>query len=264
MEDRLTAPETIFQVDGPFAVLTFNRPEARNAMTWAMYDALVAACEQVDSDPHIRLFILRGAGGKAFVSGTDISQFQAFREPKDAIDYEKRISTVLGRLERVAKPTIAQIEGVAVGGGCGMAITCDLRVATPESTIGIPIARTLGNCASTATFGRLMDLVGPARAKEMLFTGRLVPAAEAEAIGLFNRVVPKESIGEAVLTLAREIAANAPLTIRATKEMTRRILEARRPAESDADLIEMCYMSGDFREGVAAFLSKRRPQWTGS
>ena len=264
MEDRVSAPETIFRIDGPFAILTLNRPEARNAMTWAMYDALVAACEQVDSDPHIRLFILRGAGGKAFASGTDISQFQAFREPKDAIDYEKKISAILGRLERVVKPTIAQIEGVAAGAGCGIAITCDLRVATPESTIGIPIARTLGNCASTGTFGRLVDLVGPARAKEMLFTGRLVPAAEAAAIGVFNRVVSKESIEQEVLTLAREIAANAPLTIRATKEMTRRILAARRPTESDADLVEMCYMSGDFREGVAAFLGKRRPQWTGS
>ena len=260
----MSTPETIFQIDGPFAVLTFNRPEARNAMTWAMYDALVAACERVDADPGIRLFILRGAGGKAFVSGTDISQFQAFREPSHALDYEKKISAILGRLDRVVKPTIAQIEGVAAGGGCGIAITCDLRVATPESTIGIPIARTLGNCASTATFGRLVDLVGPARAKEMLFTGRLVPAAEAAAIGLFNRVVSKESIEQEVLALAREIAANAPLTIRATKEMTRRILAARRPTESDADLIEMCYMSGDFREGVAAFLAKRRPQWTGS
>jgi len=264
MDDRVSVPETIFQIDGPFATLTFNRPEARNAMTWAMYDALVAACEQVDADPHIRLFILRGAGGRAFASGTDISQFQAFREPKDAIDYEKKISAILGRLERVVKPTIAQIEGVAAGAGCGIAITCDLRVATAESTIGIPIARTLGNCASTGTFGRLVDLVGPARAKEMLFTGRLVPAAEAAAIGLFTRVVPKEAIEQDVLTLAREIAANAPLTIRATKEMTRRILAARRPTESDADLVEMCYMSGDFREGVEAFLAKRRPQWTGS
>jgi len=260
----VSAPETIFHIDGAFAVLTFNRPESRNAMTWAMYDALVAACEQVDADPHIRLLILRGAGGKAFAAGTDISQFRAFRAPSDAIEYEKKISAILGRLERVVKPTIAQIEGVAVGAGCGISITCDLRVATPESTIGIPIARTLGNCASTGTFGRLVDLVGPARAKEMLFTGRLVPAAEAAAIGLFNRVVSKESIEQDVLALANEIASNAPLTIRATKEMTRRILAARRPTESDEDLVEMCYMSGDFREGVEAFLAKRRPQWTGS
>ena len=260
----MSAPETIFRIDGPFAVLTFNRPETRNALTWAMYDALVAACEQVDADPQVRVFILRGAGGKAFAAGTDISQFRAFRTPSDAIEYEKKIGVILGRLERVDKPTIAWIEGVAVGAGCGIAITCDLRIATPESTMGIPIARTLGNCASTGTFGRLVDLVGPARAKEMLFTGRLVPAAEAAATGLLTRVVPGDSIEEEVLTLAREIASNAPLTVRATKEMTRRIIAARRPTESDADLVEMCYMSADFKEGVEAFLAKRRPQWTGS
>jgi enoyl-CoA hydratase/carnithine racemase len=260
----LSAPETIFQIDPPFAVLTFNRPEARNAMTWAMYDALVDVCERVDADPQVRVLILRGAGGKAFVSGTDISQFRSFVNPNDAIEYEQKISSVLGRLDLVTKPTITQIEGFAAGAGCGIAATCDLRVATPESLIGIPIARTLGNCASTGTFGRLVDLIGPARAKEMLFTGRLVPAAEAAAIGLVNRVVPKETIEAEVMTLAGQIAANAPLTIRATKEMTRRILAARRPTESDADLVEMCYMSADFKEGVTAFLAKRKPQWTGT
>ena len=256
--------ETIFTIEPPFATLTFNRPEARNAMTWAMYDALVNVCERVDADPQVRVLILRGAGGKAFVSGTDISQFRSFVNPNDAIEYEQKISSVLGRLDQVTKPTITQIEGFAAGAGCGIAATCDLRVATPESSIGIPIARTLGNCASTGTFGRLVDLIGPARAKEMLFTGRLVPAAEAAAFGLLNRVVPKETIEAEVMTLAGEIAANAPLTIRATKEMTRRILAARRPTESDADLIEMCYMSADFKEGVTAFLAKRRPQWTGT
>ena len=256
--------ETIFTIEPPFAILTFNRPEARNAMTWAMYDALVAACEQVDADPRVRVFILRGAGGKAFVSGTDISQFQKFSEPTDAIDYEKRIGVVLGRLERVAKPTITQVEGFATGAGCGIVATCDLSIATTESAIGIPIARTLGNCASSGTFARIVNLIGPARAKEMIFTGRLIPAPEAVSIGLINRAVPRESIEAEVMTIAREIASNAPLTIRATKEMTRRMMEARRPAEGDADLIEMCYMSADFKEGVTAFLAKRKPQWTGA
>ena len=256
--------ETLFAIDPPCAILTFNRPEARNAMTWAMYDALVAACERVDADPHVRVLILRGAGGKAFVSGTDIAQFQSFRSPDDAIEYEKKISSVLGRLERVTKPTITQIEGFATGAGCGIVATCDLSVATTESAIGIPIARTLGNCASSGTFARIVNLIGPARAKEMLFTGRLVPAPEARAIGLINRVVPKESIEAEVMTLAREIAANAPLTIRATKEMTRRLMEMRHLAQGDADLIEMCYMSADFKEGVSSFLAKRKPQWTGT
>lgn len=257
------APETIFQVDGPVAVLTFNRPEARNALTWGMYEALVAACERVDADAAVRVFVLRGAGGKAFASGTDISQFRTFVEPAHAIEYEQRISAILTRLDRVTKPAIAQIEGFAVGAGCGIALACDLRVATPGSTIGIPIARTLGNVASTGTYGRLVDYVGPARAKEMLFTGRLVPAAEALATGLFTRLAEPDAIEAEVRQLAQELAANAPLTIRATKEMTRRIVMARRPAEGDGDLVEMCYMSADFKEGVDAFLNKRKPRWTG-
>ena len=115
-------------------------------MTWEMYDALVAACERVDRDEGLRVLILRGAGGKAFVAGTDISQFQSFRDREDGIKYEERLDRVIDRLERVTKPTIAQVQGVAAGGGCAIALTCDLRVATPDSTFGIPIARTLGNC----------------------------------------------------------------------------------------------------------------------
>ena len=259
----MSAPETIFTIEPPLAFLTFSRPEARNAMTWAMYDALLSACEQVDAASDVLVFILRGAGGKAFVSGTDISQFQHFNGPKDAIDYEKKISAVLGRLERVTKPTIAQVEGFATGAGCAIVATCDVSVATVDSLIGVPIARTLGNALSGETFGRLVDLIGPSRAKEMLFTGRLVPATEAVAIGLVNRVVPRDTIEADVLALAREIAANAPLTIRATKEMSRRLIAFRRNPESDSDLIELCYTSADFREGVTAFLAKRRPLWTG-
>ena len=260
----MSEAETIFQIDPPFAFLTFNRPQARNAMTWAMYDALVRACDTVDADPQVRVFVLKGAGGKAFVSGTDISQFQSFRTPQDAIDYEKKISVVLGRLASVTRPTITQVEGFATGAGCGLVATCDLSVATTDSQIGIPIARTLGNVASSGTFARIVNLIGPARAKEMIFTGRLFTAAEAQAMGLFNRVVPKESIESEVMEMARQIASNAPLTIRATKEMTRRLMDAHNPPQGDADLIEMCYMSADFKEGVDAFLNKRKPQWTGT
>ena len=255
---------TIFEIAGPIATLTFNRPEARNAMTWAMYDALVEACERVDRDEAIRVLVLRGAGGKAFVAGTDISQFQAFKDRQDGLKYEERLDRVLDRIERVTKPTIAQVEGVAAGGGCAIALVCDLRVATPESTFGIPIARTLGNCLSGATYSRLVDLVGPAAVKDLLFTGRLVDAAEAHALGLVNRIVAADAIADAVARLAAEIASNAPLTVRATKEMIRRVLARRRlPAGEDADLVELCYMSEDFREGVAAFLDKRKPRWSG-
>jgi hypothetical protein len=162
------------------ATLTFNRPEARNAMTWDMYEALVDACDRVDKDPDVRVLILRGAGGKAFVAGTDIRQFESFRSPEDATNYERRIDEVLDRLERVTKATIAQVQGVAAGGVCAIALTCDLRVATPESTFGIPIARTLGNCLSGASYSWLVDLLGPGPVKGILFPGWL--------LGLGNRV----------------------------------------------------------------------------
>jgi enoyl-CoA hydratase/carnithine racemase len=255
---------TIFETEGPLAILTFNRPDARNAMTWEMYQALVDACERVDRDAAVRVLILRGAGGKAFVAGTDISQFQSFRDREDGLKYEERLDHVLDRLERVTKPTIAEVQGVAAGGGCAIALTCDLRVATPESTFAIPIARTLGNCLSGASYSRLVDLVGPGVVKDLLFTGRLVPGAEAHALGMVNRLVPAGDLERVVRELATGIAANAPLTLRATKEMMRRLLARRRLAPGeDADLVEMCYTSDDFREGVTAFLAKRVPTWTG-
>jgi enoyl-CoA hydratase/carnithine racemase len=260
----LSTDQVTYAADGPIATLTFNRPEARNAMTWDMYQALVDACDRVDGDAGVRVFILRGAGGRAFVAGTDISQFQSFCDREDGLRYEERLDHVLDRLERVTKPTIAQVQGVAAGGGCAIAIACDLRVATPDSTFGMPIARTLGNCLSGATYGRLVDVLGPARVKDLLFTGRLIRADEAQAIGLVSRVVPEDDLERAVRDLAEEIASNAPLTLRATKEMIRRLLAQRRlPAGDDRDLVELCYSSADFREGVTAFLAKRPPRWTG-
>jgi len=255
---------TNFEIEGPLAILTFNRPEARNAMTWAMYDALASACDRVDADPALHVLILRGAGGKAFVSGTDISQFQSFRTPEDGLSYEHRLDSALDRLERLIKPAIAQVEGVAAGGGCAIAACCDLRVATPSSTFGVPVARTLGNCLSGATYSRLVDALGPARVKDLLFTGRFMDAAEAYAAGFLNRLASSDEIESVVRQLALDIAANAPLTIRTTKEMLRRIALQRRLAPgADRDLIAECYTSEDFREGVAAFIAKRRPHWQG-
>jgi enoyl-CoA hydratase/carnithine racemase len=255
---------TSYETSGPIATLTFNRPEARNAMTWEMYQALVDACDRVDGDAALRVLVLRGAGGKAFVAGTDIAQFTSFHDRADGIKYEERLDAVLDRLEAVTKPTIAQVQGVAAGGGCAIALTCDLRVATAESTFGVPIARTLGNCLSAATHSRLVDLLGPARVKDLIFTGRFLSGTEAHAAGLVSRLVPAAEIDRAVHDLATEIAANAPLTLRATKELLRRLARARRLAPgADADVIEQCYTSADFREGVTAFLEKRKPQWRG-
>src|SRR2546428_11294870 len=247
------------------ATLTFNRPEARNAMTWAMYEALVAACDRADADETIRVLVLKGAGGKAFISGTDISQFQTFRDREDGIKYEERLDHVLDRLERVTKPTIAQVQGGAAGGGCAIALCCDLRVATPDASFGVPIARTLGNCLSADTCNRMVSLMGPARFKELMFTGRLMSAAEALAAGLVNRIVDAADLERTGRDLATEIASRAPLTIRAIKEITRRLLAKQRLAPGeDRDLIELCYTSADFKEGVSAFLAKRPPRWTGT
>ena len=260
----MSTSRTIFAVEGPVAYLTFNRPEARNAMTWDMYEALVEACDRVDADNGIRVLVLRGAGN-AFVAGTDIGQFIRFSTREDALGYERRLDRIIDRLEGVRVPTIAQVNGVAAGGGCAIALTCDLRVCSPEARFGIPIARTLGNCLSAANYARLTDLIGPARLKDILFTGRLLDAAEAAAMGLVSRMATAETLDDATRELASTIAANAPLTIRATKEAVRRIHAARRlPADAADDLITMCYTSSDFKEGVAAFLAKRPPLFTGA
>jgi len=258
-----TTTEARFESTGPVAFLTFNRAQARNALTWAMYDALVEACDRVDADDTVRVFVVR-AEGDAFAAGTDIRQFTGFRSGEDGIAYERKLDAVIDRLERVSAPTIAQVHGVAAGAGCAIALTCDFRVCTPAAQFGVPIARTLGNCLSAANLARIADLVGPARTKDLLLTGRLIDVAEATSLGLVTAVAERDRIDEAVRGLAQSLAANAPLTIRATKETLRRIAVRRRLDEGAADdLIAACYASGDFREGVASFLEKRRPRFTG-
>src|SRR4029453_17696648 len=200
-------------------------------MTWAMYDALARACDEVEANDAIRVLILRGAGD-AFVAGTDIRQFTDFATGDDGIAYERRMEAVIDRLERIRLPTIAQVHGVAAGGGCVIALTCDLRVCTPAARFGVPIARTLGNCLSAANLARLVDLVGPARAKDLMFTGRLLDVTEAASLGLVTRVADVDAIDGVVRDLAAAIAANAPLTIRATKETVRRIAVRRIDAEN--------------------------------
>lgn len=256
--------QTRFELDGPIARLTFNRPHARNALTWDMYDALVEACERVDANRDVRVFVLRGAGDDAFAAGTDIRQFAEFRDAEDGVRYEKRIDSVLDRLEQLAVPTIAQVHGVAAGGGCALALSCDLRVCTPDATFGVPIARTLGNCLSAASCARLLAHLGPTQLKAMLFTGRFIGALEALSMGWVTQLASVDVIDQTVQDLAVAIAANAPLTIRATKEILRRLQADGTQDAEDADQIRLCYGSDDFREGIAAFLDKRRPLWTGA
>ncbi len=259
---ELGTSELILERDGATAWLTFNRPQARNAMTWAMYEGLYRACEAMDADDSVRVFVLRGAGDRAFVAGTDISQFQAFRTADDALMYERNVNRYASRLEAMQKPTIALIRGYCVGGGAAIAMACDLRIASADAKFGIPIARTLGNTLSAQNLARLVALVGPARAKELIFTARFIEADEGKAIGLFNEVVAAEQIEARTCELANTIAGHAPLTMRSIKEGVRRLMEHARGSETD-DLYLMCYLSEDFKEGVSAFMAKRPPQWKG-
>lgn len=253
----------LFEVRNGVGYLTVNRPEQRNAMTWAMYQRLVEVCEQVDHNEAVKVLVISGAGDRAFISGTDISQFPAFRgNPQAGIDYEERIDTVIGRLEAVTKPTIAAVHGYAVGGGMAIAIACDLRIAAESARFGIPVVR-LGNCLSMKNYARIVSLVGPARAKEMIYTARHVDAREALAWGLVNEVVPAETREARVRELAEAIASAPPITLRVSKEAVRRVVHRFLPENPGHDLVQACYDSADFQEGVAAFLDKRQPAWTG-
>lgn len=250
--------------EGGIVRITFNRPQARNALTFAMYEGLAAACRAVNDDPSVRAVILTGTGDKAFASGTDIAQFRAFAAPTDAIAYEARIDRVLIDIESCRVPVIAAISGACMGGGAAIAACCDLRIGTATATIGFPIARTLGNCLSMTNIARLAALIGPARVKDIIFQARLVGAEEALAIGLLTEIVPDaDALVRRADEVARTVAGHAPLTLRATKEALRR-LATPVPADVERDLILMCYMSGDFREGMEAFLGKRPPAWTGT
>ncbi len=243
--------------------ITFNRPQARNAFTFAMYERLAQICAKANSDRSIKVLVLQGAGDKAFASGTDINQFRAFTTPQHALDYESRIDRVLTQLEQCRVPTIAAITGACTGGGAGIAACCDLRIGTKTTKMGFPIARTLGNCLSMSNISRLTALIGPARVKDVIFTARLVGAEEAAGIGLLHEVVEDlPALQRRVDELAVQIAGHAPLTLNATKQALAR-LQRRLSREEGEDLILMCYMSNDFREGLDAFLTKRPPQWKG-
>lgn len=253
--------QLLFERRESVASITFNRPEARNAMTWEMYNALYECCEAVDADDDIRVLVLRGAGDKAFVAGTDIKQFLEFESGEDGIAYEKRMERVIGRLEAVRKPTLAVIDGYAIGGGLSIAAVSDLRICTPEAKFGMPIARTLGNCLSIENYARLMALIGPARTKALIFTARMFSAEEALAAGLATEIVVREELDRRVSELCAALETHAPITMRVTKEALRRLTLAGIPNSSD--LVRETYGSHDFHEGVAAFAEKRRPDWQG-
>ena len=239
-----------------------DRPAARNAMTFSMYDEIAALCRDANADPSVKAVVLTGSGD-AFVAGTDIAQFVDFKKASQALEYERHMDAWLGAIEDVRAPTIAALRGPVVGGGLAIAAACDLRIAAPSARFGVPVARTLGNCFSAANLVRLAALVGLGRVKELVMTARLIDVAEARAIGLVTEVVASEDALDArVDELVEQLASFAPLTLHATKEMVRRI-RARMMPEEASDLVALCYTSADFREGVAAFIARRKPVWKG-
>lgn len=260
----LTRESSLEAAPGTQAFFTINRPGAGNAMTWAMYDALIEACERVDADAAIRTFVIR-AVGPAFCTGTDISQFQGLSGRENGMEGERRVEQCAARLEAVRVPTIAQVEGIAAGGGCAIALACDLRVCSKAAKFGVPIARTLGNGLSFENCARLVDHFGLPRTRSLLVTGRFIDAAEAFACGVVTRLAEPEDMARVVDELCAEIARNAPLTIRAARAAMAGLSANRRASSDDvAKLVADCYASADFTEGVAAFLAKRPPKFTGT
>ncbi|BAF87806.1 enoyl-CoA hydratase [Azorhizobium caulinodans ORS 571] len=255
----LDAGTTRLAIGDGIATLTFDRPAARNAMTWRMYEELYAACREILArTDEIKVAVLRGAGGKAFVAGTDIEQFRDF-SGQDGVAYEARVETYVSALEALPMPTLAVVEGWAVGGGFILANSCDLRIATPGSRFGAPIARTLGNGLSAGNLRRLTSTLGVGLVKRMLMLAEM-PAVETLPPG-YAEIVPPEALEARLVEVCTQLKGHAPLTMQTAKEALRRLATELQP--SDSDLIRKVYGSADFKEGIASFLEKRRPDWRG-
>jgi enoyl-CoA hydratase/carnithine racemase len=261
VENEVVAGRVDVRRDGPVVYAELVNPRRRNALTWAMYDQLAALCDTVAGDTDIRLVVIRGAG-EAFAAGTDVHQFVDFADGADGLAYERRVARVLDRLLALRVPMLGVVDGPAVGAGLAIAAVCDILVATPRARFGVPIARTLGNCIPAAVLARLQQRLGAGRTMAALLTARLVDADAAAAAGLVYAVWPAEEIEARVADLVRAVCAGAPLTLAALKEIDRRLATAT-TAVDDADLLERCYGSADFREGVTAFLEHRKPVWVG-
>lgn len=250
------------RVEAGVASVLFDRPQARNAMTWAMYEQLTAICGRLRDDPSVRVVTFRGAGGEAFVAGTDIEQFQAFSSGDDGVAYERQIDACMDLLESLPMPTVAVVEGWAVGGGLAIATGCDFRVATSTARFGVPIAKTLGNCLSVANLARLVAAFGAQRVKRMLLLAEILTADEALACGFAQQVCAAADIDAVADGLVQRLAALAPVTQRVAKEGLRRLTAHGLP--DGEDLIRQAYGSRDFNEGVAAFVARRSPVWKGN
>ena len=246
-------------------VITFNQPEKLNAMSVEMWAGLGEILDEFREDGSVRVVVLTGAGNKAFISGADISQFEKQRSNADTQKkYDRLTSGGRAKLAAFAKPVISQIRGFCLGGGLAIAMGADLRIAAVDSQFGIPAAK-LSIAYAPESVRRLIDLVGPAHARMILYTARRIDATEAERIGLINKMLPDEDLNDYVLDLARTIADNAPLSVAASKLTINEMLkdEGKRDTAAMARMMEVCFNSADYKEGRTAFMEKRAPRWVG-
>jgi enoyl-CoA hydratase/carnithine racemase len=256
--------EVRIERDGPIARLVFDHEERRNAITVDMWDAIPGAIQTLQEDSRVRVVIMRGAGSEAFVSGADISEFERTRTGNAGKEYDALTARAFAALQALEKPLIASIHGYCIGGGAAIALTADLRYAADDARFAVPPAR-LGLGYHTAGIRTLIRTVGFSETADLLFTARRVGADEARHIGLVNEVFAKEALDASVDELAQMIANNAPLTIRSAKISLQELakLDTERDTSRINDSIERCYQSDDFREGVRAFLEKRKPKFRG-
>ena len=262
--DGSTAQLVIEKRDG-VGYIGLNQPEKHNAISYEMWQGISAAMDDFEADGQVRVIVLAGEGGKAFSAGADISQFEKKRGSADAIEvYNAAVKLAQQKLMTVPKPTIAKIAGYCIGGGLGTALCCDLRIASEDSKFGIPAAK-LGLGYGYHALRPLVDLVGPSFAKEILFTARRFSAEEAYGMGLINRVLPRVELDGYIKDYADTMAGNAPLTIKACKQIVAEIVKdsEERDLELCQQLVDECFSSGDYKEGRTAFMEKRRPKFRG-
>lgn len=253
--------ELQIEQQGDVLLLTANRPSHHNALTFEMYDEIARACDLADQDDGVRSLVLRGAGDRAFIAGTDIAQFAAMSTGADGLVYERRVARTLDRLEALTVPSVAVVQGYCMGGGLALAAVCDLRVATSNAVFGVPVARTVGNCLSMNTYSLLLTHFGHARTLDMLLRARHLDAEEAHRAGFVCELTTAEDLQSCTERVLQQLREHAPLSMWAAKTALARLRRAGLPTGDD--LVERVFASEDFRHGVSSFLTHSTPRWSG-